>query len=159
MKSKLGLLLFIWVSIVLSSCTARLGDFTVLSTKNIEWSKANSYVRSDRAEGDDIAHIIIMIPTGIPNLETAVDNAIQTIPGGVALLDAVVESHYFYIPLLYGQSGYTVTGNVLVDPAIASLNNFNPYSYMVTTFDEDNNPQTKVVSKETFLTIKADLED
>ncbi len=158
MRNKLGIMLLLTIAVIFSACTTRLGDFTVLSTKNVEWSKANTYVRSDRAEGDDIAHIILIIPTGVPNLKTAVDAAIETIPGGVALLDAVIEYYRYYF-ILYGQSGYTVKGNVLVDPAIAALHGFDPYGYMVTTFDEDNNPTTEVVSKEEFLAIQAELVD
>ncbi len=47
----------------------------------------------------------------------------------------------------------------MVDPAIAALHGFDPYGYMVTTFDEDNNPTTEVVSKEEFLAIQAELVD
>lgn len=100
-----------------TGCVTRLGDMTILSTKNIELSQMGSFERAPtRVEGRDAAHIIIFIPTGTPDLEEAVDRAIESVPGGVALVDAVCYSSWWYIPYVYGQVQYKVEGNVLVDP-------------------------------------------
>jgi len=93
-------------------------DFTAISTKNVDWSRATSFERGKaRVKGKDIAHIIIVIPTGIPNMKEAVDRAIESVPGGVALLDGVLYHKWFYIPPLYGQSWYVIEGTPLIDPA------------------------------------------
>ncbi len=93
-----------------------------MSTKNIDWSRANEYTRNtlNRRTGRDIAHIIIFIPTQWqPTIEDAVDKAIEQVPGGVALVDAVVRFRSWYIPF-YGQDGFTVEGTVLVDPILTN---------------------------------------
>jgi hypothetical protein len=65
MKKKLLFGLFILVmGIIFSSCVTRLGAFTVVSTKNIDWSRTSKFVRyNQRVRGEDIYHIIIFIPT------------------------------------------------------------------------------------------------
>ena len=111
------------IILALNSCVTRLGTFSVISTKNIDWSRANSFTRStlDKKKGKDIAHIIIFIPTQFnPTIEDAVNQAIEKVPGGVALVDAVVR--YREWSFLYGQVGYTIEGTVLVDPSLAYLN-------------------------------------
>ena len=111
---------------ILNSCVARLGTFSVISTKNIDWSRASTYTRStfDKKKGKDLAHIIIFIPTQFnPTIEDAVDQAIEKVPGGVALVDAVVRYREWWF--LYGQIGYSIEGTVLVDPNLVDLNGCN----------------------------------
>jgi hypothetical protein len=59
--------------------------------------------------------IVIVIPAGIPNLKTAVDKAIEAVPGCIALADVAVYSKSFYIPLLIGSNGYLVEGTPIID--------------------------------------------
>ncbi len=107
-------LLFIGFSF-LSGCSVRHGDFSVLSNKlvnvsNFELSKAD---RAKGIVGEDVQHVIIFIPTsGPPTLEGALDDAIAK-GGGDVITDAVVESWGFYIPYIYGQNGWRVTGDVV----------------------------------------------
>lgn len=102
-----------------TSCVTRLTDFTVLSTKNIDLSRIDQYERqSKRVSGWDTKHIIIIIPTGIPDAKEAIDRAIESTPGGVALIDGVIEHHFWYIPWIYGQDSYVAEGTVLVDPTL-----------------------------------------
>jgi len=136
------------------SCVARLGTFTVLSTKNIDWSRANEYIRNslNRRTGRDIAHIIIFIPTQWqPTIEDAVDKAIEQVTGGVALVDAVVGFRSWYIPF-YGQDGFTVEGTVLVDPILT--NNDEQANYDNTTYYYAHvvkgEIKTEIVTKEAF---------
>jgi hypothetical protein len=89
-------------------CTTRIGDFTVISTKNCAVAVEKS---GQRVEGEDSVHIILGIPTGTPNLKTAVDNAIQK-GGGDCMIDAVIEARW-WTAILYGQSGIAVTGTVI----------------------------------------------
>ena len=54
---------------------------------------------NERVTGEDMYHIIVIIPTkGNASIE-AVDQAIESVPGGVALIDVVVSNKYFYIPI------------------------------------------------------------
>ncbi len=100
-------------AVVLASCTNRIGDFTVLSTKNMEVNHAGGYsVAEHRVEGVDTQHIIIIFPTGTVNMKEATDRAIESAGKGcVGLSDAVVSSGAWYIPYIYGKSHITVKGN------------------------------------------------
>lgn len=110
----------------LTGCTTRLVDFTMISTKNIDLSRAASFERGkSRVEGKDKVMIIIFIPTGVPNMKEAIDRALESVPGAVALVDGVVTSEYFW--LLFGQSGYVVEGTPLIDTNMASNNVESPY--------------------------------
>lgn len=113
------LIILLIATAIVAGCTSRVTDFTIISTKNFDLSRASEFQRADvRAEGVDTKHIIVFIPTGVPNAKEAIDRAIEQVPGGVALLDGVLSVHHFYIPFLYGQSSYIVRGTVLIDPAL-----------------------------------------
>lgn len=115
-------------ALMLTSCSTRLLDFTLISSKNVDLSKASKYVKGqNRVKGDDVVHIILIIPTGIPNLKEALDKAIESVPGCVALLDGVIYEKGWYI-LLYGQSGFVVEGTPLIDTTIANNSEIAPYN-------------------------------
>jgi hypothetical protein len=98
----------------LSGCTTRLTDFTVISTKNVDFTQLSRARRgATRVRGDDVAHIIIIFPTKIPNLKEAIDRTIESSPGAVGLVDGVVYQRVFYIPYIYGQTAYVVEGTPL----------------------------------------------
>ncbi|MCA8954849.1 MAG: hypothetical protein KDC87_02180 [Planctomycetes bacterium] len=100
---------------LLSGCVLNHGDFTVISNKlmrlsEFELSKAD---RKKGVVGQDIAHIILFIPTkGQITIEEAVDDALNK-GGGDVLTDAKVKSWFWYIPYIYGQAGWSVTGDVV----------------------------------------------
>ncbi len=104
-----------------AGCKTRLVDFTVISTKNIDWSQSAKFTRlRQRVEGTDYVHIIIFIPTGVPSIKEAVDQAIESVPGAVALTDGVVIHKFFWIPYIYGRQTYVVEGTPLIDSSLAS---------------------------------------
>ena len=104
------------LSISAMGCATRLVDFTIISTKNIDLARGADFKRGpSRVQGQDTVHIIIIIPTGTPNIKTAIDRAIQSVPGAVALLDGVVTAKGWWIPYIYGQSSYVVEGTPLID--------------------------------------------
>ena len=115
---KVTVLLCVVLSIgCLTRCVQRITDFTVISSKNFDLSRSSSYVISDkRVEGVDTKAIIIF-PIGIPNAKEALDNAIQSVSGCVALSDGVLESEYF--SFLFGYIQYRVKGTCIIDPKIA----------------------------------------
>jgi len=134
MKNKAFLaFLVLVVAIVFSSCTARLGSFTVISTKNIDWSRTSEYIRKDRRlKGIDKLHLIVLVPTKMTvDIQSAVDNALEQIPGGIALVDAVLRYHWFYVPYIYGRMTYVIEGSVLIDPQLAELRQPLKSNYLV----------------------------
>lgn len=142
------------VALTLGGCVSRLGAFTVLSTKNIDWSRTQEYVRSNKkTEGKDIYHIIIFIPTKeTVTIEDAVDEAIEKVPGGIALVDAVVRHKFFWIPYIYGQAGYVVEGSVLIDPKLAEIaeGDVENTTYYI-SYIEDNETKLLPVSEEEYM--------
>ena len=122
MKVLLRYTLLVSAALISTSCTQRLMDFTIISTKNVDLSRAGSFVRTGRrVTGEDAKHIIIVFPTGVPSAKEAVDRAIESVPGGIAIVDGVLTSSFFYIPYLVGEQKYVVEGTVLVDPALSKV--------------------------------------
>jgi hypothetical protein len=115
--SSLGtrVLLVAGAALLTAACTVRQGDFAVISNKLVNTTnfRVGQAERVKGVEGRDVSHIIIIIPTSSPpTLEGAVDDALEK-GGGDVVTDAVVESWYWYIPYIYGQSGWSVKGDVV----------------------------------------------
>jgi hypothetical protein len=111
-----GILFF--VVLLLSGCSTRVADFTIISSKNIDISKGVDFKRgSARVRGEDLKHIIIL-PGSHPNAKEAMDQAIESVPGAVALVDGVLNHSLWYIPYIYGQEAYEVEGTPLIDPSL-----------------------------------------
>lgn len=94
-----------------SGCTMRIADMTVSSTKNYNINSAK-FIKGDRVKGED-KYPVIIFPMGIPNVKTAMDNAIQQHRCAVALTDVVVSqlNHSF----LFGSIGYRIEGDLVLD--------------------------------------------
>jgi hypothetical protein len=117
---KTGLLVAaIMAAATLSGCSQRYIDFTTISSKNIDMTRGAEFERGhQRVVGVDKAHIIVIIPTGTPNAKEALDRAIESTPGAVALLDGVITNKSWYIPYIYGQASVEVEGTPLIDPRL-----------------------------------------
>lgn len=99
----------------LGSCTHRLTDFTVISTKNIpigEGVHTDFQKGTKRVKGTDVAHTVLFLPLGFPNMKEAIDKAIEEVPGAIGLVDGVVKSSGWSC-LIYGQNKYIVEGTPL----------------------------------------------
>jgi hypothetical protein len=101
-------------------CSQRIGDFTLISTKNVDIG-GNYKKLNDRFEGEDSRGEILAIPLGIPNLKTAVDNCIEA-GDGELLTNAVIDFSYWTV-IFYGERKYTVTGDVWVKASTSDLLN------------------------------------
>lgn len=113
MKKTFALILF---TSLLFGCSTRVTDFTIISSKSINISDETYFKRSNnRVTGEDLRHIIFLFPTGFPNMKQAIDNAIQSEDGAVALLDGVVNYNIWWIPYIYGRVYYQVEGTPLID--------------------------------------------
>ncbi len=120
MKNKI-LITSILVAFIMSGCSYRVMDFTLISSKNVELSKFPDFERGQsRVEGKDTKPIIVVFPTGRPDGKEAIDKAIESTPGAVALVDGVLTYKYFYIPYIYGEYTYVVEGTPLIDPSLVS---------------------------------------
>ncbi|MCD6465418.1 hypothetical protein J7L27_03515 [Candidatus Bathyarchaeota archaeon] len=96
--------------IFIANCSWRIADLTVASTKNVEMGA--EYVRvATGVRGSDIKSIIIFIPTGHPNLEEAVDRALEKADGEL-MTNVVLYQKWWWIPYIYGQIKYEVKGDI-----------------------------------------------
>lgn len=114
--NKKAVLLVSLAGLALAGCTNRLADVTYISTKAINQGQLSTATTDNvRATGEDMKQIIIIIPTGTPDIKEAIDQAIETKPCGIALKDATLTSHSWYIPYIYGQQKLVAEGKVLED--------------------------------------------
>lgn len=110
---------FFTFSCIITSCTQRIMDFTVISTKNVEIGA--KYKKLNRVEGEDKTIYVLFVPIGTPNLEEAVDDCLKN-GKGIILTDGVIK-HTNWWALLYGEMAYTVIGDVWAKADMGDLNN------------------------------------
>ena len=105
MFKKMTLLLTLVSIILFTGCTTRMLDFTVISSKNVSMKISDDGI-GERVEGEHIVFAFLGIPFGIPNLKSAVDDAIENAgPGYDALMDGVI-----YMTQSLFKYGYRVVG-------------------------------------------------
>ena len=98
---------------LLAGCATRIGDFTVLSTKNMDLNNQEGFVTQTglRVTGTDKQHYVLFFPvTGMANMKQAADRAIQSAPGAVGLSNVVLYNTGFWV-FLYGNGGYRIEGD------------------------------------------------
>ena len=93
--------------IIISGCSNNIANFSMVSTKSTNFD--NEYESIGQIEGEDIAHVIIILPTGKIRIDRAVDNTLLT-NGADYITDTVIEIENFYLPYFYGYSKYKVKG-------------------------------------------------
>ena len=110
-KSRFAILAL--MAMVLSSCSQRLVDFTVISSRNIPITEVGTEFKksTQRVSGEDVKWSILFVP-GVPNMKEAIDRAIEKFPGAVALTDGVIYSKGWSCGL-FGQNKYVVEGTPL----------------------------------------------
>jgi hypothetical protein len=111
-ESLVGSLPLFCACLFLTGCSHNLGDFTLISSKNVnlaDFSNAKAEETGEKTRGEDCQHIIVFVPTGVPNMKTAVDRALES-KDAYMLTNARLTSSFFYIPYIYGQEKYIVTG-------------------------------------------------
>ncbi|WP_286776488.1 MULTISPECIES: hypothetical protein [Pseudomonas] len=108
---KKAVLAVIAAAAIVSGCTVRVADMTVASTKNYNLN-SSKFVKGARVIGED-NYPVIIFPTGIPNMKTAMDHAIQKDECAVGLTDVVMSqlNHSF----LFGMIGFRVEGDLIID--------------------------------------------
>jgi hypothetical protein len=104
----------------LAGCSQRIGDFTVISTKNVDIG--GKYKKMEgRYKGEDGRGVFLGIPLGQPNLKTAVDNCIES-GNGELITNAVIDAS-FWTAIVWGEQKYTVTGDVWTKASMSDLQN------------------------------------
>jgi hypothetical protein len=106
MKRSFIVLFALVLVFLISGCSTRLGDFTILSTKNVELGA--KYTKVGSGEADDMV-TVVFVPFGQPNIENAIDALLKKLDGDL-VTNAVVT--YDYYAFLIGTMGYGVTGDV-----------------------------------------------
>ena len=100
-------LIFCATVLLQAGCANRLGDFTVLSTRNVDVSGLKP---GDRQKGEDCINSILGIPLGEPNWKNAMDQALEKGKGDV-LVDVVVSVNY-WTAIVFGQQCVVIEGTV-----------------------------------------------
>ena len=103
------------ISMCLAGCSVRVADLTLVSTKNIDLSDVKlDAKRGQRHKAEDCKISLLGIPFGLPNMETAVDKALEA-GGGNVMIDEVTESKGVWF-LIGSQHCISVEGTVLKIP-------------------------------------------
>lgn len=121
MKNAVTIISIIAIVIVsFAGCSQRIGDFTLISTKNVDIGGKYKQVEG-RFSGEDARGVFLGIPLGTPNLKTAVDNCIQAGKGDL-ITNAVLDGSYWSV-IIWGEQKYTVTGDVWTKVSMSDLVN------------------------------------
>ena len=113
------LLIMIMGTLMLSGCTVRVADMTLASTKTVSFDRSH-FVKGQRVTAED-TYPVLLFPTGIPDVKTAMDRAIEQHHCAVGLTDVVVTqlNHAF----IFGNIGIRVEGNLLLDHSLPGCEN------------------------------------
>ena len=111
-RGTLSLLLMGLTVLLSSGCSMRLGDMSVISTRNLSLDTVDldRLPQTERVVGRDTKWMILIFPIGIPHLEDAIDDALEKGNGDV-MVDAVVHSSGWWF--LIGQNTISVKGSVV----------------------------------------------
>ena len=103
---------FLFLAIaMISGCTTRVGAFTFASTKNL--GVAYTPLQTG-VEGEDCVNIILFIPIGTlnPNIQDAVDRAVEKVPNGDMMINVTLDEDFLFT-LIYNRECVRVTGDVV----------------------------------------------
>jgi hypothetical protein len=104
--------------VFLAGCTLRLVDFTVISTKNVQ---VTSKSKGKRVTGEDCVPVVF-VPIGMPNMEEAIDRAIESAgPQYDALVDGVM--YHTNQSFIVGKVCYKVEGTPIDTSVKTSMKN------------------------------------
>ncbi len=96
---------------MLSGCTTRIGAFTFASTKNL--GVAYPPLQTS-VGGEDCVDMILFIPIGTlnPNIQDAVDRAVEKVPNGDMMTNVTLTEDMLFT-LIYNRVCVRVTGDVV----------------------------------------------
>lgn len=111
---------FLFLTIImLSGCTTRIGAFTFASTKNLGVAYPPLQTR---VEGEDCVTQILLIPMGTlnPNIQDAVDRAVEKVPNGDMMTNVTLNEDLVFT-LVYNRDCVRVTGDVVNSRASGTI--------------------------------------
>ena len=103
-------IIIIIASIYLSGCTARMGDLTVISSKNFDVAAEYELVERD-VKGSDGTTMLLSLSFGGKDLEEAVEKALRKAQGDFMTNVVIYEKSYTVFGL-FGYEGIVVRGDV-----------------------------------------------
>lgn len=97
----------------LTGCRFREGDFTIIANSQIHLDRveaARDQQHAAKTSGNAKRHWLFFFPiTGPATVDEALAHALES-TGGDCMVDAELKSWWWWIPLVYGQDGYTIEG-------------------------------------------------
>ena len=121
MKTRTFTLVVAVLLLLAVGCDQRIADFTVISTRNVDLSRMGEYKKgAERVRGKDYIPIIVFIREARdPNLKEAIDDALNEVPGAVALVDGVIYKRYWWF--IFGEDTMIIEGTPLIDTKVVPL--------------------------------------
>lgn len=116
------------VCLSMQSCNQRIGDFTGISTKNFDIG--SKYVKTGTFEAESSAWLILIIPTGAPDMKTAVDRCLEA--GGGEFATNVVLTRISLPLILANKFGFGVKADVWKRASTGDLSDPNKEIYNLT---------------------------
>ncbi len=97
-KKLFSRLLMLCFLISLAACSVRVADLTLVSTKNIDLTDVKLDAnKGSRYKGEDCKFMLFsLIPLGLPNIETAIDKALEAGHGNI-MVDQVTEISAYWV--------------------------------------------------------------
>ena len=107
---------------VLAGCTTNLAKFSLVTTRNVDLSRLAELQRENRrVQGEDTRTVILFVSNKMqPSMKEALERAMESVPGCVALADATLHQEYATF-ILGGYSTYVVEGTPLIDPRLKGM--------------------------------------
>jgi hypothetical protein len=155
------LLLLPIIGLIFSSCTSRVIDYTLLSTKNVNFEGSKYFMKApEPVKGKDTAVYIFVIPTSKLDIKEAINDAIEQVPGCVALADVVIYQRT--IPLiLINTTSYIVKGTPIIDKRLLRVQKKSsslPSNYIYGIYNEKKKGfEISYISKEEYEKLKKKL--
>ncbi|OOF45443.1 hypothetical protein [Rodentibacter trehalosifermentans] len=109
------LLLIVLSAILLTGCTTRWGEYSLLSNRNIDISHSQNFTRGEIVDGADVS-LVVGIFGGKPDSGAALGRAISKDRCTVALTDVTITSHTLWVGI--GFSNVVVEGRQLIDKSL-----------------------------------------
>ena len=105
------IILSLCAALVLSSCTGHMAEVSMISTREINVHDVNlDKLPAKTVVGEDKAFVFLFIPFGLPDVETAVNNALEKGQGDLIINGTVYSTCWWFV---VGQVGVKVTGDVV----------------------------------------------
>ena len=104
-------LLIVLLAAACCGCVSRVADLTLCSTKNVDLKVPHPVDVGRRVTGETRTYIVVVFPFGEESIKEAIDRAIESAPGAVALSNATIDRGVWYIPWIYGEVWIRAEGN------------------------------------------------